>query len=64
MNCEELEKEYQEFVLKFSKVCSEACHDLNEAFDKLSPENKMRVKNYIKQILPANFIATLKFLQD
>ena len=64
MNSEELEKEYKEFVFKFSKVCSNACGELNEAFSKLSTENKERVKNYLKQILPANFIAALKFLQD
>ena len=57
---EEIEKEYQDFYLKFLNKISE----LKEDFNKLSDINKYRFEKDINILLKAEFPNLLKFLQN
>ena len=56
---EEMEKEYQDFYLKFLNKTRE----LREDFNKLSDINKYRFEKNINILLKAEFPNLLKFLQ-
>lgn len=45
----QLDNEYQEFCIKATK----ACKDLNDAIEKLSPENLERFKSDFRIIFPS-----------
>lgn len=58
MNQEEMEKEYQEFWLKFSNKIRE----LKEDFNKISDINKLRFEKDVKLLLKTQFPHLLNYL--
>lgn len=59
-NINELETEYQEFMIKFTK----AAKDLNEDIAKLSPENQQRFRQDVKKLVKLNLPNLVEFLRD
>lgn len=60
MNNEEIEKEYQDFLVKFSKKVKE----IREDFDKMSDINKTRFEKNISKLLKVEFPKLLEFLRN
>ena len=60
MNNEEIEKEYQDFLVKFSKTVKE----IREDFDKMSDINKTRFEKNISKLLKVEFPKLLEFLRN
>jgi len=50
MTNQELEQEYQKFKRKFF----DACKDMNDAINELSPENLRRFKYEVREMLPTD----------
>ena len=60
MKKEEIEKEYQDFLVKFSKKVKE----IREDFDKMSDINKTRFEKNISKLLKVEFPKLLEFLRN
>lgn len=56
----EIEKEYQDFLVKFSKKVKE----IREDFDKMSDINKTRFEKNISKLLKVKFPKLLEFLRN
>lgn len=57
---EELEQEYQKFVIKVAK----ANKDFSDAINELSPKNLNRFKQEMRHHLPMGFIKLCQLLKD
>lgn len=55
----ELEKEYQDFMIKVSK----AAKDVNDDFNKLSAQNQQRFKQEVYNNLPAELLILIQNLK-
>lgn len=55
----ELEKEYQDFMIKVSK----AAKDVNDDFSKLSAQNQQRFKQEVYNNLPAELLILIQNLK-
>ncbi len=60
MTNQELEQEYQKFKRKFF----DACKDMNDAINELSPENLRRFKYEVREMLPTGLINLFNALKD
>lgn len=58
MNQQDIEKEYNEFIVKFTKTGKE----LLDGFNKLSAENKKRFQNIVGTTFPGGMVGLFNFL--
>lgn len=59
-NLAELENEYKEFIIKFTK----SAKDFNNDLAKLSPENQQRFMQDLKNLVRLNIPSLINFIKD